>query len=81
MACFKNNSGEIRNWKSASKALWCVVKGFAAAPDAMFCIIGVSISKKPFLFINSRKLCVILKRPSNALRASGLEIISKYLWR
>src|SRR5712671_4287170 len=44
---FKYSSGAMRKYKSISRVLWWVTNGFAAAPPASGCIIGVSTSMYP----------------------------------
>ena len=59
-----------------SSALWCVLKGRAAAPPGIECIIGVSTSRKPSLTIESRIDWTIFERSANTLRDDSLTIRS-----
>src|SRR5205823_200483 len=56
------SSGAILRYRSMSSALWCVLKGRAAAPPGIGCIIGVSTSRKPRATKNSRIACTSLER-------------------
>ena len=59
-----------------SSALWWVMKGLAAAPPGMGCIIGVSTSRKPWPVMKLRIAWMIFERARKVLRVSSAMIMS-----
>ena len=63
--------------RSMSSALWCVVKGRAAAPETSECIIGVSTSTKSRVSRKFRMKLTSLVRLRNVAFTSGLDTMSR----
>ena len=74
---FQKSSGAMRRYKSRSSALWCVMNGFAAAPPAWLCKIGVSTSTYPASSSTARSAETTRERVRNRSFDSGEAIVSK----
>ena len=75
---FSRSSVAMRRKKSTSSALWCVLKGRAAAPPAVFSNTGVSTSINCCASRNRRMCDTIRDRSNSRARDSAFTIRSKY---
>ena len=76
---FNVNSGDILKYTSISNALWCVINGFAVAPEAVFCKTGVSTSKNSCVSKNSLINLINFVLNTNLFLASSFIIKSRCL--